>query len=441
MAPSAGGLVLAHGIGGRADLPIPTWLAIYAGAVAVLVSFFALAALWPTPRLRGADGGRPLPWLERVADSAVVRVALQVLGVLLLAGFLVVAWVGPDDDGRGNPAPTWLYVWFWVGLVPASLLFGPIWRRLNPLRTVAGLLRPLLPGGTVPLPARLGYWPAAIGLSAFLWMELVYDHAASPRAVATFVTVYAVVQVAAGVAFGPAWFERGDGFEVYSWMISRASPLGRRADGRLVLRNPLDGLAGTPLVPDLTPVVVVVLGSTAFDGLSRMPVWTDLVAGTDRAAYLALGTVGLLGALAAVVVTYGLAIRLTRPFLGQAEDAYGQFAHAIIPIAIGYTVAHYFSFAIFQGQQGILLANDPLVLGWNLLGLPGATVDYTFVSTVAIAIVQTAAIVVGHVVAVTVAHDRAVGILRHRHARTGQYPMLVVMVGYTISGIALLAGA
>lgn len=441
MVVSTGGLVLAHGIGGRSDLPIPAWLAMYAGAVAVLVSFFALAALWPTPRLRGAAAGRPQPWLERIADSRVVRVGLRAAGVGLLAGFLIVAWAGPDDGGRANPAPTWFYVWFWVGLVPASLALGPIWRRLNPLRTLAGLLRPAAFGRVLPLPERLGYWPAAVGLSVFLWMELVYDHAASPRAVAAFVSVYAVVQVAAGVMFGPRWFERGDSFEVYSWMISRASPLGRRADGRLVLRNPLDGLAGTSLLPDLTPVVVVVLGSTAFDGLSRTPLWSDLVAGTGRGGYLALGTVGLVGAVAAVVVTYGLAIRLTRPFLEPTEDAYIRFAHAIIPIAIGYTVAHYFSFAMFQGQQGILLANDPLVLGWDLLGLSGATVDYTLLSTVTIAIVQTAGIVVGHVVAVTAAHDRAVGLLKPCHARRGQYPMLAVMIFYTVSGIALLAGA
>lgn len=436
-----GGLVLAHGIGGRSDLPIPLWLAMYAGAVAVLVSFFALAALWRTPRLRGAEAGRPLPRLERFADAAVTRVALRVLGVLLLAGFLVVAWMGPDDDGRDNPAPYWIYAWLWVGLVPASLLFGPIWRRLNPLRTLAGLLRPVVRLRARPLPTRLGYWPAAAGLLAFLWLELVYDHAASPRAVATFVTVYAVVQVAAGVVIGPAWFERGDGFEVYSSMIARASPLGRRADGRLVLRNPLDGLAGTPLTPDLTPIVVVVLGSTAFDGLSRTPLWSDLIAGTGRATYLALGTAGLLGALAAVVVTYGLAIRLTRPYVDRGRRAYAEFAHAIIPIAIGYTIAHYFSFAMFQGQQGILLANDPLARDWNLLGLAGATVNYTLLPTVAIAIVQTAAIIVGHIVAVTNAHDRAVAILPRRFARYGQYPMLAVMVGYTIAGIALLAGA
>lgn len=113
----------------------------------------------------------------------------------------------------------------------------------------------------------------------------------------------------------------------------------------------------------------------------------------------------------------------------------------MIPIAIGYTVAHYFSFALFQGQQGILLANDPLILGWNLFGLRDATVNYTLVSTTQISIVQISAIVVGHVVAVVAAHDRAVRILRPAAAVRGQYPLMAVMVAYTAGGIALLAGA
>lgn len=116
-------------------------------------------------------------------------------------------------------------------------------------------------------------------------------------------------------------------------------------------------------------------------------------------------------------------------------------APSLIPIVIGYAFAHYFSFAVFQGQQGVLLANDPFVHGWNLFGLRGDFVDYTVVSANTIAAVQIGAIVLGHVVAVISAHDRAVGILDGRHVRSGQYAMVAVMVGYTAAGIALLAGA
>lgn len=437
-------LISAHGIGGREDLPIPLPLAMYAGAIAVLISFFALAALWATPRLHGAAAGRPLSGVERIADSRVTRVALQVLGVLLLAGFLVAAWGGPNDNGVRNPAPTWLYATFWVGLVPLSLLFGPIWRFLNPLRTIAASLRPgaVRVGWTAQLSARIGYWPAVGGLLVFLWMELVYDRPAAPQTVALFVTVYAYVHIAAGAIFGPSWFARGDSFEVYSWLVSCASPWGRREDGRIVLRNPLNSLAATARIPDITPVIVVVLGSTAFDGLSRTTLWSDLTKdAVARSAYLATGTAGLLGCMAIVAGTYGLAIRLTRPFLPPGRDPYTEYAHALVPIAIGYTIAHYFSFAVFQGQQSFLLGNDPLVRGWDLFGFEGQFVNYTFLSDVTIAVIQTAAIIVGHIAAVAASHDRSVALLPAQHSRKGQYPMLTLMVLYTVTGIALIAGA
>lgn len=438
---SSEGIELAHGVGGRADLPVAPWLATYTGAAMVAFTFSALASLWATPRLRGMEAGWLVPWAQRVADARVARIFIRLVGILLLAVFLSAAWLGPDDLGRANPAPTWLYVWFWVGLVPASLLFGPVWRLLNPLRAISGVLRAVLQVKPRRLPAWLSYWPATAGLLGFLWIELVYDMAASPRAVAEFVTIYCVIHVVAGTVFGPGWFSRADGFEVYSSLIARAAPVGRRSDGRLVLRNPLDGLAGTSTSPDLTPVVVVVLGSTAFDGLSRSSWWAGLVTDTGRAEYLLLGTAGLLLTMGVIALTFESAMRVTRRHLRLDKDPRPDFAPTLIPIAIGYTIAHYFSFALFQGQQGILLANDPLVLGWNLFGLRDATVNYTLMSSTQISFVQISAIVVGHVVAVVAAHDRSVRLLRPAAAVRGQYPLMAVMVAYTAGGIALLAGS
>lgn len=434
-------VVFTHGVGGRGDPPVAPWLATYAGAAVVAFSFFALASLWARPRLRGQDAGQPVPRVQRLVDTRVSRVLLRTVGVLLLGVFLTVAWLGPDDLGRANPAPTWFYAWFWVGLVPASLLCGPVWKLLNPLRTASGLLCRVLRSEPLRLPAWVAYWPATAGLLAFLWLELVYDQAASPQAVAQFVTVYCAVHTLAGAVFGPAWFSRADAFEVYSSLVGRAAPIGRRRDGRLVLRNPLDGLAGTPTDPDLTPVIVVVLGSTAFDGLSRVSWWSGLVAGTGRAEYLLLGTAGLLVTTGFVLLTFATAMRLTRRHLSLDEDPRPDFAPTLIPIAIGYTIAHYFSFALFQGQQGLLLATDPLALGWDLFGLSGSTVNYTLLSSIQISIVQITAIVVGHVLAVVAAHDLAVRRLRPRLAVRGQYPLMAVMVAYTAGGIALLAGS
>lgn len=406
-------IVLAHGLGGRSDLPVPLWLALYAGAAAVLASFVALTLLWKTPRLRGADAGRPLPF-ARVVDARATSIVLKGLGLVCLAGFLAMAWFGPDTSAA-NPAPAWFYVWFWVGLVPLSLLVGPVWRRMNPLRTVASLLGP----ARRELPDRLGYRPAVVSLLAFLWLELASGHSDSPRLIAGFVTLYAVVHVACGAVFGPRWFDRGDGFEVYAVLIAGLSPFGRRADGRLVARSPLDGLLALGRSPGLTPLILVVLGSTAFDGLTRLPFWNDLTPSVP------LATAGLAAAIALTAAAYAGGIRLTRPYLRKGTEPYPGFAHTLVPIMVGYTVAHYFSFALFEGQRGF----DP------------AVADYTLVSTAVIALVQVGAIVLGHVLAVGSAHDRALGLLRAGYRTVGQYPLLALMVGYTAVGIALVSGA
>src|SRR5829696_6096141 len=207
--------VVAHGLGGRADLPVPLWMAHYAAAAALIVSFAILTTYWNRPRLEGqaAGDGRPLPdWTQRLADAPATRSTLRALGLLLAGVTVVVAAFGPNNSAT-NPAPTWVYVWFWVGLVPASLLLGPVWRLLNPLRTVSAGLAWLAGDPQSerarPMPPRLGYWPAAVALVVFTWLELVYPSRDQPYTVLIFLVLYAWVQLLAAFRYGPAWYARG----------------------------------------------------------------------------------------------------------------------------------------------------------------------------------------------------------------------------------------
>ena len=440
-------LILAHGIGGRSDLPVPLWLAVYGGAAAVVVSFAALGAFWRHERFSG-EGGRPLPpALQGVVDAGVTRALLSALGLALFAATLVVGLMGASS-GSANPAPTWLYVWFWVGLVPASLLLGPVWKVLNPLRTISRALF-FVAGdrrqeGVRTYPEGFGYWPAAIGLVVFVWIELVYERAAESITVVVFVSIYSLVQLLGAQLYGRVWFERGDSFEVYSSLLARMSWLGRREDGRLVVRNPFEGLAALKSAPGLVAVVTVLLGSTAFDGLSRTQLWTDLTEGASVISKRLIGTAGLAAAIAFVVAIYSLAMFFSRRALSRLDistvELQGRFVHSLVPIAIGYTVAHYFSLFVFQGQAGYILASDPLSRGDDFFGTSDWQIVYTVVSTAAIALVQVAAIVAGHVLGVVAAHDRAVGMFSGRDKSRGQYALLGAMVTFTIGGIALLVG-
>jgi hypothetical protein len=442
-------LILAHGIGGRSDLPVPLWLALYGGAAAVIVSFAALGAFWREPRLVGPAAGITLPeGFRRAVDARVTRALLRGLGLLLFGATVTAAALGAPDS-VGNPAPTWLYVWFWVGLLPASMLVGRLWKVMNPLRSIAAGIF-LLSGdpsqrSARPLPNGLGYWPAAAGLALFTWIELVYDRADEPLTVVVFVSAYSLAQLIAAVRFGESWFGRGDAFEVYSTLVGSLAPIGRRSDGALVVRNPFDGLVAIDRAPGLLAVVCVLLGSTAFDGLTRSQLWADLTLGRSVVAGTVIGSAGLGLAIGFVAFTYRGAMwvaarRVARGSRYTSDDLGRHFAHSLIPIAIGYTVAHYFSLFVFQGQAGYILASDPLGDGLNLFGTATWQIDYTVVSTRAIALVQVGAIVAGHVAGVIAAHDRAVGLFSGADKTRGQYPLLAVMVAYTVGGIALLVG-
>ncbi|MDQ3987701.1 MAG: hypothetical protein M3291_00600 [Actinomycetota bacterium] len=433
--------VLAHGIGGRENLPLPFELLVQGAVLALLVSFLGLGLLWRTPRLRAAAAGRALPLpVQRAVDSAAVRRVLRALG-LIGTGFVAVAAVlGPDGDP--NPTPYVVYVLFWVGLVPASLLFGPVWRLLNPLRTIHVLLAAItrIPAdrGLRPLPRRLGYWPAALSLLSFVWLELAAPDGDSTSVLLGFFTAYAAVHLSAALVFGRHWFSTGDGFEVYSTMIGTLSPWGRRDDGRLVLRNPLDGAATFGPAPGVVALVAVLLGSTFFDSVSGAPAWARLVQGLDIPEVLS-ATLGLLVVCAAVAASF-VGATLLAGRIGQQgrQPVPGLLAHSVIPIIVGYVVAHYFSLLLFEGQRAVILLSDPLDTGANLLGAAGAAVDYGLVSVTAIALVQVVAVVAGHVLAVVSAHDRAVALFPLTQAVVGQLPLMALMALYTIGGLTLL---
>jgi hypothetical protein len=387
---------LAHGVGSRTDLPIPLGLALYGAGAAILLGFAVLLLFWRRPHLGGAGSGRPLPdALAQVVDSAAVRRAAQALALAVAVLVVAAAFAGLADADR-NLAPWALYVTFWVGLVPASLLLGPVWRFANPLRLVsAGLRRVLPPPRAEPRPTTLGLWPAAVVLTVFLWFELVLPSRAEPAVVGGFLVGYAVAQLSAAAWFGEEWFARGDAFEVYSSLVARLSPWARRDDGRLVLRNPLANANALPETPGLAAVVVVLLGSTAFDGLSRTGYWqTGPGAGDDTFS----GTLGLAAMIALVAVLYLLGTRLSGRPAGRPRGIQPRrYASTVLPIALGYTVAHYFSLLLLDGQRTWILTSNPFGLtGVDLFGTHGNAVDLTAVSPDTIAYVQVGAVVSGH---------------------------------------------
>ena len=430
--------VLAHGVGGRSDLPLPLWLFMYGAAFALLISFVALRLLWPRPRLAKASTGRPFP-TGNVTSATIVRGAIRVLGLFAFGVVLYAAVAGIDNAGE-NIAPYAFYVGFWVGMQVISALIGDLYARANPFDTLALLLR--IPERT----ARAerfdpGQWTAALMLLSFAWLELAYHTPSSPRVIGVWLSAYSLVVMAGALVWGRAWLRDGEGFAAVFGLLGHIAPIGRDDTGHLRLRAPLSGLSALRVGRGTSAVVFVALGSTTFDGLSRTKFWTDIM--NQRTGWSAtfVATIGLVWTIAIVCIAYLIATRVTARITDEdPHEVATAFIASLVPIAFAYAVAHYFSLLVFDGQNLIALASDPFGRGWDLFGTIDQTVNYRLVSVRTIALVQAGAIVVGHVSGVVVAHDRAVERYRPKLAVRSQYPLLAVMIAYTVGGLAILLG-
>lgn len=438
---------LAHGIGGAKDLPISPELAI-AGAVAALaVSFTVLALAWRTSRFDAATSGRPAPRVQALVEARWFVVAARTVGMVLFAYALVAAVLG--EDLVINPVFGMFYVLLWVGLIPASLLLGPVWKAISPVRTINLALARI--AGTDPetgmyaYPRRLGYWPAAVGLFAFVWLELVYPYSTELGPVRLWMAAYVAAMLVGGTLFGSRFYAYGDPFEVFSTLVSRLSVWGRRTTGSgkepgpLVVRAPLANLDSVEPGPGLVAVLAVLFGSTAFDSFKESARWVSYVQSASVDGDL-LNNLVLLGFCVAVGVVFSLGTMATGVASGTRRgDLPMLLAHSLVPIVVGYFFAHYLTYFVEYGQTTLIQMSDPFSRGDDYLGTGDWSVNYwlSFHPTF-LANSKVLGVVVGHVLGVVAAHDRAVRLLPPRHQLTGQLPLLFTMVGFTVGGLYLL---
>jgi hypothetical protein len=118
-----------------------------------------------------------------------------------------------------------------------------------------------------------------------------------------------------------------------------------------------------------------------------------------------------------------------------------EFAHTLVPIVLGYVVAHYWSLLVLAGQSTVIRLSDPLGTGADWLGTADHGVDGRLADPGFVAVLQVCAVLLGHVIGVVLAHDRAVRLLPRNRAVAGQVPLLLLMVAYTVGGLSLLFGA
>jgi len=443
-------IVLAHGLVQRSSLPIPEIFFAWAAAIVLVVSFLALAALWPDPRLQSA-GWRPLPGgVGRALGSRPVQVLCGAVGIAVLVLVIVAGYTGPPEP-LDNLAPTFILIVFWVGMAFVSTLFGDIFAAFSPWRAIG---RVLFRRARRPYPERLGRWPAAAGLLVFTWIELASGWGEEPATLVTAALIYSAVTLGAMAVYGvDAWHRCGETFSVYFNLFSRLSVFERR-DGVVGVRPLLSGLPRLGAEAGTVGIVAVMIGTVTFDGLSQGSLWKDLATQLNDAltglgvsletAPTIVSTIGLLLGVTLVAGFYAAGIAGARSVGGDldAERLRATFAHTLVPIAMVYVAAHYLTFLLFEGQSIGYLASDPLGKGWDLFGTASSAIDYGLLSQNATWYLQVSFVVLGHVAALILAHDRALAIYGHaREAVRSQYWMLGIMVGFTMLALWLLAQA
>jgi hypothetical protein len=129
---------------------------------------------------------------------------------------------------------------------------------------------------------------------------------------------------------------------------------------------------------------------------------------------------------------------------GEREPGAGiivrRFVLSLVPIALAYHVAHYFSFLFIGGQYAIPRLSDPFGYGWNLFGTARYQVDIGLVTPRLQWTVAVVSVVVGHLVAVYVSHVTALRVFRSsRAALRSQIPMVLLMIAYTMISLWILS--
>jgi hypothetical protein len=474
----------AHAFGARYDLPLPLDLYLAGAGAAVALSFVVMVLVF---RVRPADGAEPWADLSGFAPVGalfhpVVRRGLEVLAIALFALVLAAGAFGTAETAR-NFAPTFVWIVWWVGLAYLAALVGNVWPAVNPFailfewaeRAWAGLS-----GGRgislgLRYPAGLGAWPAVVLFAGFAWFELIAPSAKVPVGLVSAIVAYAAVTWAGMWLFGRrVWLANGEAFTLAFDVFGRFAPLGPGPDAQpdsgarpetgrargLYLR-PYAGALVTevPAALSMTAFVVLMLATVTFDGFKETPLWGALLRGISASALLhpvirlihdaGLDLQGVLETAMLVLfpvvfllvyLAFAWATRLAAASPRRVWEVAGLFVWSLVPIAIAYHLAHYLSYLVLAGQYVIPLASDPFGFGWDLFGTAGYRVDIGLIGAEFVWNAAVISIVAGHVIAVGVAHFTALQVFETaRAALRSQYPLLVLMVGYTVMSLWILS--
>lgn len=487
----------AHGFGERTELPVPLGFFLIGAGAAVALSFAIIGVF-----VRSNPGDSSYwrynlfqhRWLRNILTSAVLLLPLKLLSVFLL-GLVVATGLFGEQTPAVNLAPTFVWIIWWVGMAFLVALVGNLWAIINPWKILFDWAEKLYTGFRPgrPLsrswkyPTAWGIWPAILLFIAFIWIQDAFPQSALPDMVAVMVIVYSAITLGGMALFGKhQWLRHGEAFSVVFSFLARFAPtevrvgepdLCRVCDGQCLDRDgecvncyecferaqakelnirPLAmGLSRNERkTNDILAIVVLLLATVTFDGFSATPAWVDfqvyivdIFSGVvNYKAFNSLtvaDTIGVLLFPVAFLTVYLLFSYFMSRSVGSSVGVVTlarAFAYSLLPIALAYNIAHFITLLLIQGQLIIPLVSDPFGFDWNLFGTAGYRIDISVINARVLWFLSVAVIVIGHIIAVYLAHLVSISTFRDRTmARNSQYPMLMLMVMYTVVSLWIIA--
>jgi hypothetical protein len=459
--------VFAHGFADRYDLPVPLGLYVSAAGAVVVLSFVLIGIFakrdfgvhYPKINLREWKVGRGL------AHPVTVEV-VRALSAFTFAVYLLAGLFGTEDPNE-NLVPTMTWIVFWVGIAYVSALIGNIWALINPWKIIFGYAESLIWKSSrrdlaryEPYPERLSAWPAVVFFLVFDWVEVVYTGSGVPLNIAAHALVYSAITFVGMWWFGrDEWLRNGEVFTIVFGFLAAFAPVQitePSGDDDMTAHGFSLGPWGAGLLtaprPELSKaaLLVLMLATVSFDGFVETGTWTELLLSLLPAfsflgayAFTGITTMGLI----LVPIGFFGVFALTAWLMGWLGNSslsstvlVRTFVFSLVPIALAYHIAHFFSFLMIQGQRMFSLISDPFGWGWDLFGTADYVIDIGAVNARFIWFLSIVAIVIGHIVAVYVAHVYALRTFPDKgDAVRSQYPMLVLMAGYTMVSLWIVA--
>ncbi|MBT06003.1 MAG: hypothetical protein CMM32_03690 [Rhodospirillaceae bacterium] len=462
--------VLAHGFAYKYDLPLPLNLYVFGSSSIVFVSFLMLL-FWRKGTKELLDLKLSYTFknpnfykIQRMAEATLGTLSIMLSTIILCAGFF------GNSNTLSNPLPVTIWVLWWVGFFYFTALCVNIWNSINPWAFSFQLAEVAI-GKRIQLtsyPTWLGYWPSFMFFLSFVWIELVWPHKEVPATLATVITLYTLITWTGMTIYGKqSWLKYGECFSVIFTLIGNFSPIQfcktkktlhiqPPALGILKMQEPSMGLVF---------ITILLLAGLSFDGFMATKNWLQLktyllnintlhsifreLHQTFGSLQPILTTLGLASTLLLFLFTYIFISFLTKVLINWTSTPpklkvslpkiVKHFVMTLLPIAIGYHIAHYLSYLLLAGQLIIPLASDPYALGWDLFNTNDYRIDIGIINAKNMWGITLVSVIIGHILSMFLSHVRASQLCLSTNRILIQLPLVTLMILYTGVSLWILA--